>query len=126
MHGPPADTGVATRLAAEHAPAALIVRSPFASMTEVGQFHYPLLPVYRLLRDRYASVDRLPGIRCPLLVIAGSRDSIVPFEQSRRFYDAASSPKTLEIIDGADHNDEELFAGDQMIRAIVRFLRQVE
>ena len=118
-------SAVVTRLAGEHAPAALIVRSPFASMAEVGQFHYPLLPVRRLLRDRYASIDRLPHIRCPLLAIAGSRDAVVPLEQSRRFYDAAAAPKTLEIVEGADHNDEALLAGDQMMRAIVRFLQQV-
>ena len=115
-------SAVATGLAAEHPPAALILRSPFASMAEVGQFHYPLLPVRRLLRDRYAAIDRIQQVRSPLLVIAGSRDTIVPLEQSRRLYDAAPSPKTLVIVEGADHNDLELLAGEQMIRAIVGFV----
>jgi fermentation-respiration switch protein FrsA (DUF1100 family) len=94
-------------------------------MAEVGRFHYPLLPVRWLLRDRFASIDRIAHVRCPLLVIAGSRDSIVPIEQSRRLYDAASSRKALEIVEGADHNDPELLAGEQMIRAIGRFLERV-
>jgi fermentation-respiration switch protein FrsA (DUF1100 family) len=118
-------SAVATGLAAEATPAALIVRSPFASMVDVGRFHYPWLPVRQLLRDRYLSLDRLPSVRSPLLVIAGSRDRVVPLEQSRRYYDRASSPKTLEIIEGADHNDEALFTGDRMIGAIVGFLQQI-
>jgi fermentation-respiration switch protein FrsA (DUF1100 family) len=118
-------SAVATRLAADHAPAALILRSPFVSMAELGQFHYPILPVRWLLRDRFAPIDHVARVRCPLLVIAGDRDGIVPLEQSQRLYDAASSPKTLVIVEGADHNDEELLAGDQMIGAIVRFLEQI-
>jgi uncharacterized protein len=113
---------VAIGLAAEHPPAALILRSPFTSMVDVGRIHYPLLPVRLLLRDRYPSIDRVPRLRCPLLVIAGNRDSIVPLEQSQRLYDAAVSRKSIEIIDGADHNDTSLFDGERMMRAITQFL----
>jgi fermentation-respiration switch protein FrsA (DUF1100 family) len=116
---------VAASLAQEHAPAALILRSPFTSLTDVGRYHYPFLPVRQLLRDRYASVDRIPHVRSPLLVIAGSRDRIVPLEQSRRLFDAATGPRALEIIAGADHNDEALLNGPQMVGAIVAFVRQL-
>lgn len=117
-------SAVAASLAVEYPPAALILRSPFVSMAELGHVHYPFLPVRWLLRDRFASIDRIPGIRCPLLVIAGDRDRIVPLEQSRRLYDAASSPKTLVIVPGVDHNDDELLAGKEMMDAIVQFLQQ--
>ncbi len=113
---------VATALAAEHAPAALILRSPFTSMVEVGQFHYPVLPVRWLLRDRFASIDSIATVRSPVLIVAGDRDSIVPFEQSRRLYDAVVTRKQLVVVQGADHNDGELLNGAQMIDAISSFL----
>ena len=116
-------TAVAIDLAVEHPPAALVLRSPFTSMADVGQHHYPFLPVRLLLRDRFAAIDRIHRIRVPLLVIAGGRDRIVPIENSRRLYDAAVAPKTLLVLPDADHNDDELLAGDEMIRAIVRFLQ---
>ncbi len=118
-------TAVATKLAAEHAPAALILRSPFTSFVDMGRIHYPLLPVRWLLRDRFASIDQIALVRCPVLVIAGTRDSIVPLEQSRRLYDAAPSAKTLTIVEGADHNDDELVGGKQVIEAVVRFLGEI-
>ena len=116
-------TAVAVDLAVEHPPAALVLRSPFTSMADVGQHHYPFLPVRLLLRDRFAAIDQIRRIRVPLLVIAGGHDRIVPIENSRRLYDAAVAPKTLLVLPDADHNDDELLAGDEMIRAIVRFLQ---
>ena len=117
-------SAVAVGLAVEHPPAALILRSPFASMVDVGRHHYPWLPVGLLLRDRFESIDRIGRIRSPLLVIAGGRDRIVPIEQSRRLYDAAVAPKTLVVLAHADHNDHALLAGEEMLAAIVDFLRQ--
>ncbi len=115
---------VAVGLAAESPPAALVLRSPFTSLTAVGRVHYPLLPVQWLLRDRWASLDRIAGVTSPLLVIAGDRDSIVPPEQSRQLYDAATGPKTLVIVRGADHNDADLVAGPEVIKATLRLLQQ--
>ena len=114
---------VAVGLTSEHAPAALVLRSPFTSMADVGQYHYPFLPVRLLLQDRFPSIDRIHRIDSPLLVIAGEHDRIVPVRQSRRLYEAASTPKTLVVVPEADHNAYELLVGDTMIRAIVRFLQ---
>ena len=38
-------TALAIALAVEHPPAGVILRSPFTSLVEVGQTHYPFLPV---------------------------------------------------------------------------------
>jgi fermentation-respiration switch protein FrsA (DUF1100 family) len=117
---------VAIELAEAHPPAALILRSPFTSMTDVGRLHYPMLPVRWLLRDRYPSIDRIARVRMPLLVIAGDRDAIVPLDQSRRLYEAAASrDKNLLVIPGADHNDDALLTGDAMISAIVALIERL-
>jgi hypothetical protein len=57
-----------------------------------------------------------------VLVIAGDRDTIVPLEFSRRLYDAAADPKEFVTIAGADHNDDELLSGAEMVDATVRFI----
>ncbi len=116
-------TAVAVKLAVAHPPAALVLRSPFTSMTDLGRHHYPLLPVRLLLRDRFEAIDLIQRVRAPLLVIAGGQDRIVPIENSRRLYDAAAAPKKLLVLPDGDHNDDELLAGDEMIQTIVRFLQ---
>lgn len=116
---------VVVDLAAEHPPAALVLRSPFTSMVDVGRYHYPILPVRLLLRDRYAAVDRIAQVHAPLLVIAGDTDSIVPLEQSRRVHDAARSPKAFVVIEGADHNDAALTAGPIVVSETMRLLERL-
>jgi hypothetical protein len=113
---------VAVRLALEYAPAALVLRSPFSSLTEMGEHHYPFLPVRWLLRDRYPSIGRIGRITSPLLVVAGDADRIVPLADSRALYDAAPYPKRLVIVPGADHNDEALVAGPVLVRAVVEMV----
>lgn len=118
-------TAVAAALAVDYPPAALILRSPFTSMTDVGRHHYAFLPVRWLLRDRYATIDRIARVNAPLLVIGGDADSIVPIAQTRRIYEAADGPKSLLIISGADHNDDSLLAGREMIGGVLRFLHNL-
>jgi fermentation-respiration switch protein FrsA (DUF1100 family) len=118
-------TAVAAELAVEYPPAALVLRSPFASMSAVGQHHYPFLPVRWLLRDRYATIDRIARVNAPVLVIGGDADSIVPIAQTVQVYSAARDPKTLLVIKGADHNDASLLAGRETIDAVLRFLHNL-
>jgi uncharacterized protein len=113
---------VALRLAVERPPAALVLRSPFASLAEVGQKHYPVLPVSLLLRDRYDSAAVVGRLTAPLLVVAGGGDEIVPAGHSRRLFAAAPQPKRLAVLDGANHNDFELLAGERLLAEVRRFL----
>jgi fermentation-respiration switch protein FrsA (DUF1100 family) len=122
-YGESLGAAVAVRLSTERSPRALILRSPFTSLLDVGRHHYPFLPVATLLRDRYPSIDRIASVSCPVLVVAAAHDSVVPSEQSRRLYEAAPSPKRLVVIEGVDHNDGELAVGPRVETEIRRFLQ---
>jgi fermentation-respiration switch protein FrsA (DUF1100 family) len=117
---------VAVGLAVQRPPAALVLRSPFTSLADVGAVHYPWLPIRRLLLDQYPSIERIASVHAPLLVIAGDRDDIVPLALSRRLYDAAVEPKRFVLVPGAGHNDPELLDGRQMINEIEGFLASTE
>ncbi|MGV0836601.1 alpha/beta hydrolase [Mycolicibacterium thermoresistibile] len=113
---------VALELAVERPPAALVLRSPFTSLPDVGRVHYPWLPVRWLLMDRFESIDRIDALRAPLLIVAGDRDDIVPESLSRELFEAAPEPKRYLLVPGAGHNDLALLAGRQMIDAVDEFL----
>lgn len=124
-YGESLGAGVAIGLATETAPAALILRSPFTSLADVASVHYPFLPASLLLIDRYRNIERIGDVQAPTLFVAGTADTIVPADQTRELYEAASEPKDLLMIEGAGHNDRALLDGDDMVEAMVEFLDRV-
>lgn len=110
---------VVTELAAERPPAALILRSPFTDLASVGQYHYPFLPVGLLLRDKFLLVDHLAEVKAPIAVIYGSRDSVVPPDQSR---EVAKAAKHVVEIPDADHNDAVLVHGPDVVAAVITLI----
>ncbi|SFI25077.1 alpha/beta hydrolase [Planctomicrobium piriforme] len=128
--------GVATRLAwdlcrAGTPPAGLILRATFTSLTDAAKRLYPFLPVRTILLDRYPSIDRIGEITCPILIIHGRRDTIVPFSQGERLFQAAPAasasgvPKTLLPLPNSDHNDLQMTAGREITTAHRRFVEQL-
>ncbi len=118
-YGESLGAAVVSELATEHPPAGLVLRSPFTDLAAVGQVHYPYLPVAALLRDRFPVVDHIRRLDVPTTVVYGTRDAIVPPEQSRAVAQAAGKGTTLVEVEGAGHNDLALLDGRELIDAIV-------
>jgi pimeloyl-ACP methyl ester carboxylesterase len=116
-------SGVAVYVAAERPVAAVVLISPYDSMTAVGQRHYPWLPVGRLLKHPFDSASRAPRIRAPLLAIAGGHDRIIPPAHSRKLVAAWGGPKRFVELEEADHND--LSGAPKYWPAIDGFLREI-
>ena len=99
-------TAVAVELAAEHPPAGMILVSPFASLRDMSRLSMPQLPIAAWLAgNRYNSLGRIDRVNCPVLVVHGERDDIVPPSQGRALYEAANEPKSLRLLPNAGHND---------------------
>ncbi len=124
-YGESLGSAVVTELATEHPPAGLVLRSPFVDLASVGRVHYPFLPVRTLLRDRYPLADQLARVQVPTTVVYGSRDSIVPPEQSRAVAAVAAGETRVVEIAGADHNDPALLDGEKLIEAVVELAKRV-
>lgn len=115
-------SGVATALAEERQPAALVLRSPFTSLAGVASVHYPLVPAGILLRDRFAVEEAIARLEVPVLVVLGTADAVVPPELSRRVFEAATGDKELMELNGVGHNDRELTSGPELARTVRSFL----
>jgi fermentation-respiration switch protein FrsA (DUF1100 family) len=114
-------SAVAAIRSAEQPPAALVLRSPFPELADVGQGHYWFLPVRLLLRDRFRTSEHLDEYDGPTLVLAAEHDTVVPVELSRRVAEAHAD-RYVEIP-GADHNDAAVHSGRMALSAVDDFLR---
>lgn len=114
-------TGVVARLAEDRPPRAVLLRSPFTNLADVGSHHYPWAPVSLVLRDRFEVLERIERSPVPLTVVRAEHDSVVPSELSARV--AAAAPHLVEevVLPHTDHNDPAMF-GDPVAEALVRLV----
>jgi fermentation-respiration switch protein FrsA (DUF1100 family) len=123
LHGESIGAAVALELALNVPHGALIMESPFTSAVEMGERTMPWIPVRRLMRNRFESIEKISNYHGPLLVTHGTRDSIVPFEMGERLFKEANDPKVFYAVRGADHNDVPFVGGVAYFRAIDDFLK---
>jgi hypothetical protein len=97
-------SGVAVHLAAERSLRGVILVSPYDSLVEVGRRHYPFLPISLMLRHRFDSIARAPGIDAPLLCIVAGNDQVIPTAHSRALFEVWRGAKTWREVREADHN----------------------
>ena len=110
-------TGVVAALARRAPPAAMVLRSPFTELADVGAHHYPWLPVRLLLSDRFDVVENVRQSEVPLVVVYGDQDSVVPSKLSAAVADAAPGLVDEVVLEGVDHNDPVMF-GEPVVDAV--------
>lgn len=107
-------TAVAVDLAAQVHPAAVVLEGAPASVVAIGEQRYPIFPVRLLIRNRFESILKIPGVTSPKLFLHSRGDDIVPIEEGRRLFDAASPPKQWVEVNGghiyAAEKDPAFFA----------------
>lgn len=112
---------VASRLAAQQQPLALIVESSFTSVPDIAQELYPWLPARWLSRLKHATRDYVQDVRCPVLVVHSRDDEIIPFHHGEAIFSSANEPRTLLTIRGT-HNEGFLQDERAYTEGLRRFL----
>ena len=98
-------SGIASYLASQRPVEKLVLVTPFDSLAEVAQAHYPMFPVRLLIRDRYSSTEYLPRYQGPVLVLRGGRDEVIPPANTDRLLAALTRKPRVIDFPQAGHND---------------------
>lgn len=99
LYGRSVGSGPAIDLATRHPVAGLIIEGAFTSIFRVG-IKYNILPWD--IFDNLAIIDE---ISCPVLLLHGSDDQVVPFSHSQTLLERAPTPKFFSWFSGGGHND---------------------
>ena len=118
-YGRSVGSGPAIDLAGRHRIAGLVVESGFTTAFRVLT-RWPLLPV-----DRFRNIEKISRVRCPVLVIHGRADDIVPIAHGRALWAAAHEPKWFLALDRAGHNDLWIVSADRVLRTLEEFAERL-
>ncbi|MFE3261389.1 alpha/beta hydrolase [Nocardia sp. NPDC059091] len=102
--------GVMLELANAFPPAALLLMSTFTGMRDAAVAVYPFLPKL-FVPNAYPSLPRIRTLTCPVMIMHGDMDELLPVQMGRDLYAAAPEPKQLVIYPGGMHNDLIGFPG---------------
>jgi hypothetical protein len=115
IHGRSLGGGPAAELASREPAAGLVLESTFTSAQSVSAWGR-IFPF-----DWFRTARRLPKVRCPVLVIHGTADQVIPFAVGQRLYRLAPGAKQSLWVEGAGHNDLVDVAGERYWQALERF-----
>ncbi len=105
----------AIHLASTRRVGGLIVEAPFLSAFRV------LTRVRLLPWDKFDNAAKIRRVHCPVLVIHGRNDEVVPWWHGERIYSLANEPKRFLWVDGAGHNDVLLLASQRYFTALKEY-----
>lgn len=116
-------SGPAIELATKTAVRALVLQSPLLSIFRIA-FHSR----FTLPGDMFANVDKIGKVRCPVYVVHGTQDDIVPFWHGEDL--VRNCRKHCQYppywVEGGNHNDLEVKAKDVFYEKFLKFLRWLE
>lgn len=114
-------SGLATPVAVRHDPRMLILETPFANLYEVAMNYLPILPYRLLLRYPFRNDIAVKRIKCPVYILHGKFDNVVPYASALRLYSLLPSNIHREMVTfpKGHHSDLPRFARYH------RFMRRV-
>jgi fermentation-respiration switch protein FrsA (DUF1100 family) len=115
-------SGVATYLASKRPLTAVVLVTPYDSMTAVARAKYPFVLVDLLLRHPFDSVSRARTIDTPMLALIAGADTVIPPRHAEHLAAAWRGPVTSVVLKGAEHNDIDVHS--QYWPSMRDFLRQ--
>ena len=99
-------SGVAVYLASKRNTDKLILLTPYDSIAEVAQHHYPFVPARHVARDRFESFRYAEDITAPVLMVTAELDRVVPKERALKLREYFIHTKVeYHMINSAAHND---------------------
>jgi hypothetical protein len=119
-YGRSVGAGSAVDLASRKPLAGLIMESAFTTAFRVI-VPFPILPF-----EKFRNIDKLKKVNCPVLVMHGKADEVIPFSHGQKLFAAAREPKRYLWVDEAGHNDFMWVASEQYAKTLREFAQLIQ
>lgn len=105
LYGESLGSGVATQLAGEVGPQAVVLECPFTALADLAPPYIPPGLARMLMLDHFDNLAKIGGLAGPLLVVHGERDEVVPVAMARALLQAAREGAEGVFLPQGRHSD---------------------
>jgi uncharacterized protein len=111
---------VAVQTAKQTQTDALIAMSTWTSLRDIAVLHFSQWLVGFALKERYDALEAAKQIRCPVLMIHGELDDLIPASQGEKVATTLKAPTRWVLLPSVGHND--LLSQPEVWKEIATFL----
>jgi pimeloyl-ACP methyl ester carboxylesterase len=98
-------TGVAIQVASQRPATRLVLVTPYDSLVDVAEEHYPFLPNRLMMLDKYDSWKYAPQVTAPVKIIVAGDDEVIPRASTERLRTRfTKSVVSYVVVPGVGHN----------------------
>lgn len=103
-----------------------MIENTFTSLPKLVDVLMPAIAFLKslVLRNYWPSINRIPNITAPILMIAGTSDELIPHAHMQALRDAATGAKWIDWfeVQGGEHNTTWQTAGEAYMLRIRQFI----
>ena len=105
LYGRSLGSGFAAKLASMNQPKMLVLDAPYYSLTKVTARYAPFMPLSLLLKYPLPTYKWLRYVQCPIHIIHGTNDKLIPYKSSVKLSKVRPDLTTLHTVIGGGHKD---------------------
>tara|TARA_R110002073_G_scaffold61383_3_gene154309 strand:+ start:15785 stop:16663 length:879 start_codon:yes stop_codon:yes gene_type:complete len=120
LYGRSLGSGFAAKLASINNPRLLILDAPYYSLTKVTGRYMPFMPLSLLMKYPLPTYKWLKYVQCPIHIIHGTHDKLIPYKSSVKLSQVNSKLTKLYTVIGGGHKNLNNFESyHKMIEEII-------
>ena len=109
LYGRSLGSGFATKLASMNNPRMLILDAPYYSLSRIAKKYVPFMPLSILIKFPMPTYKWLKYVNCPIHIIHGTDDKLIPYKTSIKLSKIKPSLTTLYTVIGGGHKNLNTF-----------------
>lgn len=109
LYGRSLGSGFAAKLASTNNPRMLILDAPYYSLSHIAKRYLPIMPMTLLMRFPVRTYRWLKYVKCPVKIIHGTNDKLIPFKTSIKLSKINPENTRLYPVIGGGHNNLHTF-----------------
>lgn len=115
LYGRSLGSGFAAKLASINNPRMLILDAPYYSLTKVTSRYMPFMPLSLLIKYPLPTYKWLKYVQCPIHIIHGTHDKLIPFKSSVKLSQVNPKLTKLHSVIGGGHKNLNNFESYHMM-----------